>query len=236
MTGKSEDVSAAAPEALTAEAVGEYLRRHPDFLVDDPELLAVLTPPELRRGDGVVDMQRFMIGNLRRQAAAAASRESTLLAAAEDHVASQERVQRAALALLSARSFEHLTRIVSDQLAEILDLAACRLCFETGDGLPAGTAVAVLGAGAIDARMGRRGGIVLVEDTTGDEAVFAADAAKIRSLALLHLAPAPAKPAAMLALGSSQARGFYPDQGTELLSFFARVTEHCVRRWLAETP
>ena len=47
------------------ERVAEYLRRHPDFLVRYPKILDGLTPPAQYSGDGVVDMQQFMLERLR---------------------------------------------------------------------------------------------------------------------------------------------------------------------------
>ena len=46
------DRESAKPVASTSAAVADYLRRHPEFLVDHPDLLDILTPPAQRRGDG----------------------------------------------------------------------------------------------------------------------------------------------------------------------------------------
>ena len=45
----------------SAGEVVAYLRNHPDFLITHPELLSVLTPPKVERGDRVIDMQHFMV-------------------------------------------------------------------------------------------------------------------------------------------------------------------------------
>jgi len=55
----------AETQRIGADEVAAYLRRHPDFLVEHPELLGALTPPALQRGDSVVDMQHFMLQRLR---------------------------------------------------------------------------------------------------------------------------------------------------------------------------
>ena len=52
-----------------AAEVAAYLRQHPDFLVEHPELLEVLTPPRLQRGERVVDMQQFMLKRQRAEIA-----------------------------------------------------------------------------------------------------------------------------------------------------------------------
>ena len=67
IAGRPLDTAGAPREAreLDAGAVADYLRRHPDFLAAHPDLIPALTPPELRRGEGVVDMQHFMLQRLR---------------------------------------------------------------------------------------------------------------------------------------------------------------------------
>ena len=73
MSGSSDDATgaatekAAAPEhdAPSAESVVTFLRRHPAFLNDHPELFSALVPPEFKRGEGVLDMQAFMLGRKR---------------------------------------------------------------------------------------------------------------------------------------------------------------------------
>ena len=53
------------PAALTDEAVAAYLRRNPDFFRDCPELLASLVPDAVRRADGAIDFQHFLVDKLR---------------------------------------------------------------------------------------------------------------------------------------------------------------------------
>lgn len=237
MSRGREDAKALGPEAPDAEAVADYLRRHPDFLVERPELIAALTPPEMRRGEGVVDMQRFMLDALRAEVAALKAREDKLLAAAEHALGGQVRVQGAVLALLAARSFEHLIRIVNDELPPLLGVDAIALCVENGDaqrGDRFRAGVTLVRPGTIKRMMGRDAQVALSDGAPDDRAVFGAASRRVRSHALLRLAIGLEAPAALLALASRDANGFHPEHGTELLSFFGRVVEHCIRRWLAE--
>ncbi|MCH7472690.1 DUF484 family protein, partial [bacterium] len=76
MSGKSDDAtddatdaateSGRAPEgdALAPESVVTFLGRHPEFLNDHPELFSALVPPAPNRGEGVLDMQAFMLRQL----------------------------------------------------------------------------------------------------------------------------------------------------------------------------
>ncbi len=239
MSGSPEDAGAKPDEGPGAEAVADYLRRHPDFLIDRPDLIAVLTPPTHHQGDDVVDLQRFMLESLRDELKSLRSRENRLLNAAEERDASQSRVQEAALALLEARSFEQLIRTVNVRIAELLGVASARLCVETGEqiaGPPGKAGVVVIEPGTIDKWMRRTDDIVLVGGAPGRRAIFGDDAGEVRSYALLRLGFGAKAPGGLLALGASDADGFHPRQGTELLAFLAHVLEHCVRRWLTAMP
>jgi uncharacterized protein YigA (DUF484 family) len=239
MAGKAKDADARSDEAPGAEAVADYLRRHPDFLLERPDLVAALTPPTYHRGDGVVDLQRFMLESLRTEVEEQLSREARLLNAAEQRDAARAQVQEAALALLQSRSFEHLIRTVNERVAESLRVEAVRLCVESGDataGARAKVGVVVIEPGTIDKWMRRTEDIALVSGSPGRRAIFGPEAAEIRSYALLRLSFGPKLPGGLLALGAADADGFHPRQGTELLDFLARVLEHCVRRWLMASP
>ncbi len=239
MSGTPEDAGATPDDSPSPEAVVAYLRRHPDFLIDRPDVIAALTPPAHHQGEGVVDLQRFMLESLRAELESLKSRENRLLDAAEERDASQSRVREAALVLFEARSFEHLIRIVNDRIAPLLDVASVRLCVETSGtipGPPGRAGVVVVEPGTIDKWMRRTDDIVLVGGAPGRRAIFGDDAGEVRSYALLRLGFGAKAPGGLLALGSSDADGFHPRQGTELIGFFARVLEHCVRRWLTATP
>lgn len=235
MASKTEDAAQLEGQELTDEAVAAFLRRHPQFLVERPELLAILAQPERRLGDGVIDMQSFIVERLKRTLARARSRECKLLAAGKDNLASQGRVQTSVLEILGARSFAHLIEIINKTLPDLLDLKAVSLCVETEEPLP-GThpaGVVVLAPGAIEDLMGAGDDIVLRANKPGERAVFGGSASAVRSVALLRLAFGPKTPAGILALGSGEPEAFHPGQGTELLAFLARVVEHCIRRWLS---
>ncbi len=235
MSGNAEDAKAMRQETPEDAAVVEYLRRHPEFLIENPDVVATLTPPEFHHGDGVVDMQKFMLDGLRKRIAAVESRERKLMAMAEERVASYGRVQDAAVALLAAQSFRHLVRVVNAELPGMLDVKSARLCLES-DGSAAlpdgGGGVTLIEPGILGRIMGRGRDAVLIEDA-GDRAGLVGMAeADVRSLALARLSCGRGNSGGALALGSASADGFHPRQGTDLLSFLARVLEHCVRRWL----
>ncbi len=118
------DAASAAAETrgIGAEDVAAYLRKHPDFLAERGDLLAVLTPPTLRRGESVVDMQNFMLQRLRRDLARAKTQQRALIATSRSNLTSQNRIHAAVLAILASTSFEQLLQTVTTDLAVLLDV------------------------------------------------------------------------------------------------------------------
>lgn len=235
MSGDSDKAKALTSEAPSADAVAEYLKRNPTFLNDRPDLIAALVPPEFDRGQGIVDLQRFMLERMRGDHAQMAARERMLLDAAEANARTQARVHAAVKALLGALSFEALIAVVSKELPKLFEIRAAALCVESGDPLPRNArdvGVILVPPGTLDELFAGRDAVVLRPEVQGDKAIFGREAARIRSVALMRLEFGPGAPRGMLALGSAAPREFDPRQGTELLAFFAHVLQHRIRRWL----
>ncbi len=218
--------------------VAAYLRRHPDFLANRPDLVAVLTPPKRDLGEGVIDLQRFMVDRLRADVARLKLNQRKLIATSRNNLASQGKVHAAVLAILAATIFEHRITIVTDELTLLLDIDAVGLCVEathnSAASLPNGfSGVQMLEPGAIDDLLGPKKPALLRADVTGDPALFGPSAAGlVRSDALVRLNVSSAAPIGLLALGARRPGVFHPGQGTELLSFLAQVIEYSIRAWL----
>ncbi len=242
MTGKAAKDAAkdTAKDAVehggpSAAQVDGYLRRHPDFLARHPELLQVLTPPECRRGDGVLDLQSYMVDRLRSEVAEMTAARDALVQAGRSNLAAQARVHKAVLALLSARSFEHLIERVTTDLAIALDLDAVTLGVEHSEqSLPPVRLGGLyqLEPDTVDSLIGKGRALLLRGETEGDPMIFGAAAGLVASEALIRLDISPATPPALLALGSRRPDQFHQGQGTELLAFLAGVLEHSIRAWL----
>ena len=97
----------------TEERIATYLRQHPDFLVRFPDLLDRLAAPSRSRGDGVVDMQAFLIERLQAQVLELKGQQEALVAGSRDYLASQNHMHAAATLLLRATTLEHLVQIVT---------------------------------------------------------------------------------------------------------------------------
>ena len=223
-------------ETLSPDAVGAWLRQHPDFLANNPDLLLALTPPEFRLGEAVVDFQRLMVERQQRELAALKTSSQELLAISRLNKATQQTVHRAVLALLAAPTFERAISVIVEDWATYLDLDVVVLGVEAADdsGLPGFKAgLTALSAGEVDSRLGRGNDVrVFATLEPPDPNLFAEAAALARSVAWLRLSIHDSAPPGLLALGSRQEGRFHPRQNTELLRFLANVLAATIRAWL----
>ena len=240
MTAEQDDATAkdgAAPERaeVTGDQVTDYLRHHPDFLADHPEVLEILTLPTRWSGDGVVDIQQFALEHLRGEIDNLRSCAMDLIDTSRGNLSSQTHIHSAVLALMGAETFEHLMRAVSDQLPLLLDVDVATVGFEPAPSpLPGLVAADVrrLPEGAVDRLAGKGQDVALHHEMADDGTVFAAGAGLVRSAALARLRPAAGRPVGLLALGSRGDGVFHTGQGTELVAFLARVLERCIENCL----
>ena len=224
-----------AQRSLAPAEVAAYLRQHPDFLNDHAELLELLTPPTLRRGERVVDMQHFMLERHRAEITRLKSQHRTLIATTRANLSSQNRVHTAVLTLLAAASFEQLIQIVTTDLAVLLDADVVTLAVEQiGPARPrlSHHGVQILAAGTVDAVLGAERDVALLDDTAGDPKLFGGGAGLVRSAALLRLSVSAGAPAGLLCIGTRRPGKFHAGQGTELLGFLARALGITIAAWL----
>jgi|HubBroStandDraft_1064217.scaffolds.fasta_scaffold00083_52 uncharacterized protein YigA (DUF484 family) len=229
---KARDSAVGEPMIAPAE-VAFYLERHPDFLVEHPNLLAILTPPNHRRGNNIVDMQHFMVERLRTDLHRLKSQQRALIATSRSNLSSQQRVHASVLALLSAASFEQLIQTVTTDLAVLLDIDVVTLCVESVSGFARTTlpGLQLLEPGDVDALLGPTRDALLEDEVAGDPAIFGSGAGLVQSEALLRLRVAKAPPG-LLALGTRRAGKFKAGQGTELLCFLAQALGVTIGQWL----
>ena len=67
MSGPADDAAEFQPDALTSETASAWLRRHPTFFRITRKCW-ILTPPD-KRGERIVDMQRFMLDKVQAELA-----------------------------------------------------------------------------------------------------------------------------------------------------------------------
>jgi len=240
MTRKSNDpihdaTAADSARIPTADSVADYLDSHPGFFADRPELLARMAAPSRWSGDGVVDMQRYLLERTRTEMADLRDCAQEVIETSRSNMSVQTRTHAAALALIAVPDLDHLLRVVSDDLPLLLDLDVVALGFEEPS--PPFTALVAadvrrLPKGRVDKMLGSDKNVRLMKTIKDDGTLFGSAAGHVRSAALARLRPGKRVPAGLLAFGSRGAT-FRPNQGTELIHFLTRVLESCLHR-LAE--
>jgi uncharacterized protein YigA (DUF484 family) len=224
-------------ETLTGEEVAAYLRNHRDFLSDHPDLLESMDLPSRWSGDGVVDMQKFVLERLRGEVDNLRSCAIDLIETSRLNMSNQSRTNTAVLALLSANDLDHGMHIIAEDLPLFLDVDVVAVGFEptksplSGLALPS---IQRLPAGTVDGLLNADKDAVLMASMLDDGTLFGSGAGLVRSAALARLrGDGNGIPEGLLALGSRREGSFHPGQGTEVLTFLARVLERCLHGWLA---
>jgi uncharacterized protein YigA (DUF484 family) len=219
----------------TGSEVADYLRRHPDFLVEHPDLVRLLTPPAHDRGEGVVDMQRYMLERLRGELGKLQESQNDLITTARENQSIQSRIHASILALLGATTLEHLIEVITTDLAVHLEVDAVVLGFEALDRVAPGQqarGLRLFPRGRIDRLLAGAREVLLIADTPGDSELFGSAATLVRSQALLRMQLRRDAPLGVLAFGARDPQKFHPGQGSELLTFLGRVVELSIRAWL----
>jgi uncharacterized protein YigA (DUF484 family) len=220
---------------MDADSVVRYLRRHPDFLLDHPDLVETLTPPTRHAGDTVTDLGNFMARRLQEEVKRLNRRERELLAGTRNLRLQNEQTHQAALAMLEARGFEHLIHIVTRDMTDQLRVDAISICIEAADEdsprPPRASGVYVLEPGTVDSLI--RDGCVFIGESCQDlTTIFGPAARLVRSLALVRLAVSSRTPCGLLALGSRDEHRFEKDQCSDHLRYLGRHLERLLRAWL----
>ncbi len=239
MTSKAPRTKTSEPSELTDAQVVRFLRENPDFLERYPQLLSVIRAPERQfedadeAGGEVVDLQGAMLSRMRSELAQREEQSSELIDASRANLQSQNRVHAAVIAILSARSLDHMIEILTIDLAGLLNVDAVALCLEGGMVTPTSAqGVRVVPVGTIDKILDVSRTVSLRENVEGDRRIYGEAAGLVRSEAMLRLSVREDAPCALLAMGSREPDRFHTGQGSELLTFLARILEHSIRTWL----
>ena len=230
---KSDGAANAAAQPLDEAAVADWLLRHPDFLVRRPDIAAKLAPPD-RGGDGVVDLQRFMVDRHRSELSKLRENWEQLLAVSRANLSTQQTIFEATLTAIRAASFEALVESVTHRYPEILHCETVTLCVESNDVAdPTPAGVQPMRTGDVDAYLGgaaRRSRFIA--DLSPDPVLFSPAAGIVRSAALVRIDMGPDAPKALLAIGGREADAYAPDQADDLLAFLGQALGGTFAAWL----
>jgi uncharacterized protein YigA (DUF484 family) len=217
-------------DATQARVVAAYLKRHPEFLSEYPELAAKLTMP--RENGPVSSLAIYQLQSLREKNAELERRLAELIEIAAENEQLMERVHALTVALLRANTMEVTARSVVAKLSADFHTEQVRLVlFGNEPQLPrADWLQQVAGPEALpefadflhqsEPVSGR-----LAADKLSR--LFGADSTLIRSVAMMRLGDN-----GMLVIGSHDADRFQPGMGTLFLKMIsATITAALARSW-----
>ncbi|SIO56186.1 hypothetical protein SAMN05444722_3575 [Rhodovulum sp. ES.010] len=216
----------------------------PALILDDVDVMrALVAENEKKLGANIVDLRGIAMERLETRLDRLEETHRSVIAAAYENLAGTNQIHRAVLALLEPQDFPGFLGALSGEAAAILRVDCLRLVLETRrpedeEALNAlDEAVTVVPAGFADAYAAGAHGrgaraVTLRQMVPGSDALYGAKSATIRSEALLRLDLGEGRLPALLAMGSDDPQQFAPNQGTDLLTFFAGVFERVLRRHL----
>ncbi len=217
----------------------------PDLLLDDQDIMkALVAANEQAMGGNIVDLRGIAMERLEARLDRLEDTHRSVIAAAYENLAGTNQVHRAVLRLLDATKFEVFLHDLKGDVADTLRVDVMKLVLESQEAgedpavAKMGDVLSVAEPGYCDAYV-TRGRDVPVRQVTlrqvkpQDQKIYCDKADYMRSEACLKLDFGAGRLPGMLVMGSEDPHLFTPQQGTDLLTFFAGVFERTMRRWLA---
>ncbi len=226
------------------DALRERIIAAPESLLDDAAIMrALVAANERAMGSNVVDLRGIAMDRLESRLDRLEDTHRSVIAAAYENLAGTNQINRAVLRLLDANKFETFLKDLGGDIADILRVDSLKLVLESEhrEADPAlerlGDVVRAAPKGYIDdyVSLGRGNAerqVTLRQVHPDHSGLYGRKAEYIRSEACLKLDFGPNRRPGMLLLGSEDPHHFSPQQGTDLLTFFAGVFERVMRRWL----
>ena len=196
-----------------------FLRAHPTFLADNPEMYRALVPPARVHGTSMADHMAAMLAAERAHAQTVAAQAERVLAAGRAAMGLAARVHEAVLAVIAC---DDLVECITVEFPSLLAVDAACLCIETDH-----PSARRLPDGFVDSLLGTVR--VVFEADPGQAALIHGEAMGLaRHQALIRI---PVRgPPALLALASRDAAILDPAQGTTSLGFLGRVVATALGR------
>ena len=223
----------------------EKIIAEPDTILEDKDLMqALIAANDRAAGANVVDLRGVAMERLEARFERLEDTHRSVIAAAYENLAGTNQVHRAVLALLDPLDFETFLRELEGEVADTLGVDHMKLVLEsvqTDDDPTINRVESVLKVvqpGFCDdyADAGRGAPsrqVTLRQVQEGHFAIYGKSQEWVRSEACLRLNFGPGRLPGMLVMGAEDPHQFSPQQGTDLLGFFAGVFERTMRRWLS---
>jgi uncharacterized protein YigA (DUF484 family) len=227
------------------DTLREKIIAQPDVILEDQDLMrALISANERAMGNNIVDLRGIAMDRLEARLERLEDTHRSVIAAAYENLAGTNQVHRAILRMLDPVEFESFLRDLGGDVATILRVDCIKLVLESvqNDADPAvqrlGDVLSVADPGFVERYLtsDRRGPVrqvTLRQIHEGDTRIYGREAEFMRSEACLLLDFGEDRLPGLLVMGSEDPHQFSPQQGTDLLSFFAGIFERAMRRWLA---
>lgn len=222
--------------ALEPDQVAAFLKAHPDFLRERPDLLEILTPPSQREGNKILDFQSFAMQSLQENMHSLKEQFSGLIGSARDNMSAQQQVHQAVLHLMRARGLEELLEILTQDFMQYFDVDAVRLVleselaelYESTYGELNYSGISFVPLQTVDLALGKGEASLLIGDAQldppyGFEAIFIDCAALIQSCAMLRFYLPRIDRFGIIAFGVREKQHFHTQMGTDLLRFLSEA-------------
>ncbi len=219
---------------VTAEDVLQFLRDNPKFLQQFPEAVDLLVVPKAKAEKGVADFQSYMIQRLKADKEEVITSTREIVENSRANMNNQQRIHKAVLMLLEAKSFDEFIQTITMDLSAMLDVDISVLVVEAnGNDIPhiQTNGIRVIPEGTVDKWMGGKN-VLLQDNISGIEPIYGGGATLVRSQILLRVDISMNTPPAILAFGSRNPDMFHEGQATDQILFLARVIERSFRAWL----
>ena len=227
------------------EVLREKILAEPNTILEDHDVMSALVRAnEKVMGDNIVDLRGIAMNRLEARLGKLESTHRSVIAAAYENLAGTNQIHRATLRLLDPTDFESFLKDLGSEVADILRVDAMRLVLETAqtetsDSIQQmGEILNVAEPGFIDNYLNKGRNTTIRQVTLrqireGSEVIYGDAAGHIRSESCLKLNLGEGRLPGMLVMGAEDPHQFNPQQGTDLLGFFAGVFERMMRRWLS---
>ncbi len=212
---------------LQAEEVEAFLRAHPGFLTERPDIYRVLLPPRRVHGESLADHMAAMLAAERNRVRAVEAEVHSALEAGRAGAGLTVRVRLAVLALMRASD---VMEAVAHEIPALLGVETCTLASEPGSGpgaLPAG--VLRLPRGAV-ARLVGHGRDAVVRSAPTDLDMLHAEAAPLVVRDALARVPLPIGPPTLIAVGARDPAALPSRQTVAVLAFLGRAVAAALSR------
>ena len=223
----------------------EKILAEPNTILEDQDVMSALVRAnEKVMGDNIVDLRGIAMNRLEARLGKLETTHRSVIAAAYENLAGTNQIHRATLRLLDPTDFEAFLKDLGSEVADILRVDAMRLILESSQSETTaaieqmGDILSVAEPGFIDDYLNKGRNttirqVTLRQISEGRASVYGDAASHIRSEACLKLNLGEGRLPGMLVMGAEDPHQFNPQQGTDLLGFFAGVFERMMRRWLS---